>query len=82
MGPVMNEADDKKAPERISALPEVAAGTPEGVELETLAALVDAYEHQTSGLEGTEEAQPFRGLPVSYVEPTAPVAVEDWEAGS
>lgn len=26
------------------------------------------------------DAQPFRGMPVSYVEPTEPVAAEDWEA--
>jgi hypothetical protein len=26
------------------------------------------------------DAQPFRGMPVLYVEPTEPVAAEDWEA--
>lgn len=30
--------------------------------------------------DGTSDAQPFRGMPVSYVEPTEPVAAEDWEA--
>lgn len=28
----------------------------------------------------TSDAQPFRGMPVSYVDPTAPVAADDWEA--
>jgi len=27
-----------------------------------------------------DEAQPFKGTPVSYVEPTEPVAADDWEA--
>jgi hypothetical protein len=26
------------------------------------------------------EGQPFKGLPVSYVDPSEPVAVDDWEA--
>ncbi len=26
------------------------------------------------------EAQPFKGMPVSYADPTAPVAADDWEA--
>jgi len=26
------------------------------------------------------DSQPFRGMPVVYVDPTAPVAAEDWEA--
>ena len=26
------------------------------------------------------EAQPFKGMPVSYVDPTEPVAADDWEA--
>jgi hypothetical protein len=29
---------------------------------------------------GGDDAQPFRGMPVSYVDPTEPVAAEDWEA--
>ena len=27
-----------------------------------------------------EDGQPFRGMPVTYVDPTEPVAAEDWEA--
>jgi hypothetical protein len=30
--------------------------------------------------DGGNDAQPFRGMPVSYVDPTEPVAAEDWEA--
>lgn len=30
--------------------------------------------------DATDDAQPFRGMPVSYVDPTEPVAAEDWEA--
>lgn len=30
--------------------------------------------------DGDNDAQPFRGMPVSYVDPTEPVAAEDWEA--
>jgi hypothetical protein len=26
------------------------------------------------------DAQPFKGIPVSYIDPTEPVAAEDWEA--
>lgn len=26
------------------------------------------------------EAQPFKGMPVSYIDPTEPVAMDDWEA--
>ena len=27
-----------------------------------------------------QEEQPFRGMPVSYIDPTLPVAADDWEA--
>lgn len=33
-----------------------------------------------AGADEASDAQPFRGMPVSYVEPTDPVAAEDWEA--
>ena len=33
-----------------------------------------------AGADGGNDAQPFRGMPVSYVDPTEPVAAEDWEA--
>ena len=26
------------------------------------------------------EAQPFKGMPLSYIEPTEPVAADEWEA--
>lgn len=31
-------------------------------------------------LNESDEAQPFRGLPITYVDPTEPVAMDDWEA--
>jgi hypothetical protein len=33
-------------------------------------------------LDAGNDAQPFRGMPVSYVDPTEPVASDDWEAAS
>src|SRR5262245_39901065 len=33
-----------------------------------------------AGADGGNDAQPFRGMPVSYLDPTEPVAAEDWEA--
>jgi hypothetical protein len=33
-----------------------------------------------AGADEANDAQPFRGMSVSYVEPTEPVAAEDWEA--
>jgi len=31
------------------------------------------------GVDRSNDEQPFRGMPVSYVDPTEPVAAEDWE---
>jgi hypothetical protein len=33
-----------------------------------------------AGTDEANDAQPFRGMPVSHVELTDPVAAEDWEA--
>jgi HTH-type transcriptional regulator/antitoxin HigA len=79
--PIVDEAGHAKALERIHALWDAEAGTPEGAELETLARLVDAYERRVFDLGESGEAQPFRGMPVSGGDPTAPAAAEDWEAG-
>ncbi|KYF59382.1 hypothetical protein BE08_26260 [Sorangium cellulosum] len=36
---------------------------------------------ERTNADGSDDAQPFRGMPVSYVDPMEPVAAEDWEAG-
>ncbi|MCX7044308.1 MAG: hypothetical protein NTX50_02325 [Candidatus Sumerlaeota bacterium] len=45
---------------------------PEGQELEVI-----VLEHSTSQ---APHQYPLRGKPIKYIDPTEPVAVEDWEA--
>jgi HTH-type transcriptional regulator / antitoxin HigA len=43
---ILNEADYKAALMRVDALMDAEAGTPEGAELERLAAAIEAYEEE------------------------------------
>ncbi len=43
--------------------------------------VLDFVEFLQTRLKSSEstEAQPFKGMPVSYLDPTEPVAADDWE---